>query len=383
MRTVFDQIEDVMLKQYLQDIARIASASKWTIFIDFFATAPRRNSFPSILNKLINDSIEEIEGGVLVATIEDDYENHGSLRLKIAKKVIASISDGRSENWEEFHSLFLSKLYKFSTKCDRCSFQPSALLITNRWEKIGRLLSKLQQSVEYIYESDATTLTNLQDLRKELLDFYKSINQYLSYSILDDFKFSAEGNYGEATHIKRLFIYTSDRPNLADMGLDYIAISNLYYAVYNILMHANKNSLYDNKGMAILDARFGSTIIDILGLGKVVDLVEKLLTGSVNFFREKYDTQKKIAEIPTDLASLDKILELRAKLHEQGLDTAHLDVLLEDSASVIAVNLNILLKKKSNIAINNKLLSLGKDKHSLEEGNPSKLIIPISLKKEN
>lgn len=384
MASVFEQIEGERFKQYLQDIVRVARASSWNIFDENYYDpdlAPH-SPFAMSFDKTFRECIDEIEGGVLVFTNEDEsYEDRGAVRIRIVKKLLKQVAIDQDESWIPFYTTLLSKLDRFAQLSDRASFAPKAREIAKLWFQLGSLLKELQSENPSSDLFEPPSFELLENLREAVVNFHTAMRQVFDYSILNEFVFKGIGNYGESTQVRRLFLYCNDRPNLADLGIDYIALHNLYYCLFDLMIVPEHMRLRDEKSLAILDARFGSQIIDILGIGKVVEVLEKVLTNSVVYLRDKFESQSQIAQIPKDVQALDEVIGLRNKLNQAGVDTTNLDSRLQESAEVIATNLDFLLRKKSNITINGIEYSLGKGKQSLD--GKRNLNTPIIISKSN
>lgn len=102
----------------------------------------------------------------------------------------------------------------------------------------------------------------------------------------------------------------------------------------------------------------GSFWAYLLGYPRIIDLIESMVKGGLNYMHRNFTREGKIEGLPKKIESLDRVLELRKRLLEAGIHSEQMDARLQSSSILIAKQLNELLGGEADVTINKERIRL-------------------------
>lgn len=112
--------------------------------------------------------------------------------------------------------------------------------------------------------------------------------------------------------------------------------------------------------LTIQNLETGSLWVKVFGESKVISLFINLIKSGISYMHRNLTVEGKIEQIPNKLETLDTFLDLSKKLEEIGVDTKDLNDNINNSALVIAKNLNQLLSETSKLEIQSERITIEK-----------------------
>jgi hypothetical protein len=110
----------------------------------------------------------------------------------------------------------------------------------------------------------------------------------------------------------------------------------------------------------------GSLWIKLFGNSKVISLMEWSIKSAAAFLHRNYTREGRIGAIPKHIETLESILEIRARLTSQNIETSALDDQIKNASVKIGASLNGLLDKEPRIVVNGEVDVIVPDRRSLQ-----------------
>jgi hypothetical protein len=95
----------------------------------------------------------------------------------------------------------------------------------------------------------------------------------------------------------------------------------------------------------------GSLWTCVFGNMKVIEFMIETLKGGAKYIQRNYTNEGKLAAIPSSVRLLEDMIQLKAKLASEGIDTIELEDQIAKGALLIAKGMNVLYEKQTSINI--------------------------------
>jgi hypothetical protein len=111
--------------------------------------------------------------------------------------------------------------------------------------------------------------------------------------------------------------------------------------------------------LRVIKVESGSLWAKLFGESKVVTLMTDLIRAGVYYLHRSYTSEGKISTVPKNIEVVESLLNLERRMQELGYDTTDMREDIQKTSSVIAKQLNILLKGEANVELNGERYSVG------------------------
>jgi len=258
--------------------------------------------------------------------------------------------------------------------------------LTNIRSKIGDVkprsffssIEKLQQEINKAQDYEFNDQSQLKIIHTKLDDFCHAYESYVGsynaqvsaalvveakslYSLLDGFKNglsfyldNIESTFPNLENGSELSIVLSSKMTLSEFILKLQSVEKIYN---ELCMLANVST--SDFPVEILKIESGSLWAKIFGESKVIVLMTNMLESGVSFVYRNYTDEGKLAAIPKKVESIESIIQLSAKLKEQGIAVDEIQDHIKKSSVLLSKELNKLISDQPEIIINNNKLSIG------------------------
>lgn len=127
------------------------------------------------------------------------------------------------------------------------------------------------------------------------------------------------------------------------------------YSQLCFLLHISESDF----PLRIAKIESGSLFVKIFGEPKVIQIISDFIKDTTGFLYRNKTTEGKIESIPRKTEAIESILKLSEKLQEAGLEVDELNTIIENSAILIAEDLNCLLVGERRVELNGEILQAG------------------------
>lgn len=162
-------------------------------------------------------------------------------------------------------------------------------------------------------------------------------------------KLEQDGVFNVEDNNKRLSIYLDSHVTFGIFILKLEAVNEIYTELAQIM-----NISVTENPITIRKVESGSVWQDILGYPQIIELVENLINGTVDYFYRTFTNEGKVVSLPRNVDVLETVLHLRKDLQAAGINTDEMDESIRKSSVIIALRLNNLLLGEPRVRVNEK-----------------------------
>lgn len=210
-------------------------------------------------------------------------------------------------------------------------------------ESVGSQLSLFSDAYEEFVSSYSVEKTfTLVDTGNDL---YQSIEALKLTATLATRALESHSQVQEGEAELELILYSN--PTATEFTAKLAALVEIYDKICELFaVNAAANPLRISK------IESGSWIVKVAGSLPVIGVITRLVEATAQYFYRNFIKEGQISELPRKAEVVERILDLKKNLEEQGLDTSGMKENIEKSSVLLSQKLNVLLGGEPKIVIN-------------------------------